>query len=844
MQVQKRNGSYEGVQFDKISRRLLRLGKDLSNIDIPKIVKEVISKMQDKITTSELDVLASDISVNMGLDHINYTTLASRIAIDNHQKNTSAYFSDVMKNLYERVDVHKHPSPLISDDMYIIIQNNRDRLDNMIDYKRDFLINYFGFKTLQKAYLKKIDDTIVERPQHMWLRVALGIHGKDLENVKETYDYLSQLYFTHATPTLFHAGAPYPQLSSCFLLGTSDSVTGIYKTITDVAQISKWAGGIGCHISNIRANKSYIRRTGGYSDGILPMLKVYNHTARYINQSGKRNGSFAMYLEPWHSDIFDFLNAKKNHGSEEERARDLFYGLWIPDAFMKAVENNKEWYLMCPDECPGLTGVVGDDFEILYNEYVQKEKYKKQIMARDVWKAIIDSQIETGTPYMLYKDSCNLKSNQQNVGVIKSSNLCCEIIEYSDDKEYAVCNLASISLPKFIKRFEKSEWCDGFVVYTKDNCKWCDMLKLLLKRKQIHYIEKRVSDFDTFKREKGVKTVPQVYTKGEQKHLGGFTDVFDLLRDEIDHDKLYNVTKMITKNLNRVIDVNFYPVPETKTSNMRHRPIGLGVQGLADLFMEMMIPFDSDYAKQINKDIFETIYFASLTASYELALEDGPYETFFGSPLSKGQFQFDLWKQPGAIKNSRWDWTTLRQNITERGVRNSLLVAPMPTASTSQILGNNECFEPYTSNMYTRRTLAGEFTIINKHLFKDLEDLGLWSEEMSNKLLHFRGSVQSIPEIPSYIKNVYKTVWEIKQKDLIDMSADRGVFVDQSQSLNIFMEEPTYKKLSSCHFYGWKKGLKTGSYYIRSKPSMNSQSFTIDPEKAKQYDKECLMCGS
>jgi ribonucleoside-diphosphate reductase subunit M1 len=787
--------------------------------------------------------LASDICINMGLEHFNYTVLASRIAIDNHQKNTSPYFSDVMKRLYERVDVHKSQSPLISDNMYQIIQQHKNVIDDMIDYTRDFLINYFGFKTLQKAYLKKIDNVIVERPQHMWMRVSIGIHGDDLKSVKETYDYLSRLYFTHATPTLFHAGAPYPQLSSCFLLGTSDSVTGIYKTITDVAQISKWAGGIGCHISNIRGKGSYIRRTGGYSDGILPMLKVYNHTARYINQSGKRNGSFAMYLEPWHADIFEFLNAKKNHGSEEERARDLFYGLWIPDRFMRAVERDESWYLMCPDECPGLCDMVGSDFDILYDDYVAKQKYKKRINARDVWKAVIDSQIETGTPYMLYKDACNLKSNQQNLGVIKSSNLCCEIIEYSDDKEYAVCNLASISLPKFIKRFEKDEWWDGLVVYTMKDCEWCDMLKFVLKRKHIHYIEKRVSDFDTFKREKGVKTVPQVYTS-EEKHLGGFTDVFHLLRDEIDHQQLYHVTKMITKNLNKVIDANFYPTDETKRSNMRHRPIGLGVQGLADLFMEMMIPFDSDHAKQINKDIFETIYFASLTASLELARETGPYETFFGSPLSKGKFQFDLWGQGGVIAESRWDWETLRADIMKHGVKNSLLLAPMPTASTSQILGNNECFEPYTSNMYTRRTLAGEFTIMNKHLFRDLEDMGLWSEEMSEKLLHFRGSVQSIREIPKYLKQVYKTVWEIKQKDLIDMSADRGVFVDQSQSLNIFMEEPNYKKLTSCHFYGWKKGLKTGSYYIRSKPAMNSQSFTVDPEKAKQYDRECLMCGS
>ena len=854
MRVLKRNGDLEEVQFDKITERIKKLIYNLEDyIDPCEITKKVVSSVHDKITTSELDVLASELCMNMCNKHTAYGTLAARIAIDNHQKNTSNSFAFVIDKLYNNVDINNDKSPLVSDEVYDIVQKNKHLFENMINFQRDFLLNFFGFKTLMKAYLFKINKIVIERPQHMWLRVAIGIHKNDFEKVEETYELLSTLVFTHATPTLFHSGTPRPQMSSCFLLGTKDSVEGIYKTISDVAIISKWAGGIGCHVSNIRAKNSYIRKTGGYSDGILPMLKVYNNTARYINQSGKRNGSFAMYLEPWHADVFQFLDAKKNHGNEEERARDLFYALWIPDAFMRAVETDSNWYLMCPDESPGLNDVYGEAFDKLYQKYIDEGKYKKKIKARtDLWQAICNAQIETGTPYILFKDTSNKKSNQKNVGTIRSSNLCTEIIEYSDDKEYAVCNLASISLPKFVKKSHPFNSDDNIIVYTKDNCTWCKQLKVLLKNNNIIYDEIILDDksFAKLKKQEDISTVPQLYKNGIK--IGGFDDVFSILRPFFCHDALRKVTHIVTRNLNKIIDLNFYPLPETRTSNLRHRPIGIGVQGLADVFMAIGIPFDSSDAQKLNKEIFETIYFSALEISNQLAIEEEMYETFKGSPLSEGKFQFDLWTECKDFKLSdRWDWELLRQNIIKNGVRNSLLVAPMPTASTSQILGNNECFEPYTNNIYTRRTLAGEFMMVNNWLINDLIDLDLWDDTMCDRLLHYRGSVQKINSIPQRIRDIYKTVWEIKQKVLIDMAADRGLFIDQSQSLNIWMENPTFSSLSKSHFYAWKKGLKTGSYYIRSKPSMNSQSFTIDPEDAKKFEKEeeedninCLMCGS
>ena len=838
MRVLKRNGTYQNVQFDKITARLESLCKHLNHVNIIQIAKEVVSKLSDGISTRELDVLSAEICISYATKHPEYSQLAGIISISNHHKNTSDTFSNVIEDMYHHVDIHSNASPLISKECYDVVQKYKTQLNSVIDYERDYLIDYFGFKTLQKSYLKKINNVIVERPQHMWMRVSIGIHMDDIDRVFETYHLLSTLHCTHATPTLFHAGSDLPQMSSCFLMGTEDSVDGIYKTITDCARISKWAGGIGCHISNIRARGSYIRKTSGYSDGILPMLKVYNHTARYINQAGKRNGSFAMYLEPWHADVFDFLEAKKNHGSEEERARDLFYALWIPDRFMKEVKQNGDWYLMCPDESPGLHDVVGDAFDALYDQYIRQKKYKKQIKAREVWKAIIDSQIETGAPYMLYKDACNRKSNQQNVGVIKSSNLCTEIIEYSDDKEYAVCNLASIALPKFILQTHCS---DQLVVYTKQDCSWCVMVKLFLDKQDISYDEIIIEDIEQLAVLKR-NTVPFVYNKTKDTPIGGYEDTVKMYCNTIDHDALFDCVRVLTKNLNKIIDINHYPVPETRRSNMRHRPIGLGVQGLADVFMNLQIPFASSIAKQINRDIFETIYYASLHTSHQLATVDGPYETFFGSPISKGKFQFDLWDVD--YKSTRWNWNELREHIMRDGIRNSLLVAPMPTASTSQILGNQECIEPYTSNMFTRRTMAGEFTVINKWLLHDLIRLDMWNEEMEQRLIYHRGSIQSIPNIPSKLKEIYKTSWEMKQRDIIDMAADRAIFIDQSQSLNLFIESPNLNILSKCHFYSWEKGLKTGSYYIRSKPSMNAQQFTVEPELEKKFNQECEMCGS
>ncbi len=754
MLVLKRDGHRESVKFDKITARIEKLcyGLDPKFVNPVELAMKVINGLYDGVSTQELDNLAAEIAATMTTRHPDFAKLAARIAVSNLHKVTSKSFSNTMKRLYTYVDPKTgENAPLISKETWKVIKEHAAELDEAILYDRDFGYDYFGFKTLERSYLMKVDGKVIERPQHLLMRVAVGIHGEDIPAAIETYNLLSEKWFTHATPTLFNAGTPKPQLSSCFLLTMKDdSIDGIYDTLKQCAKISQSAGGIGLSIHNVRAKGSYIKGTGGTSNGIVPMLRNFDMTARYVDQGGgKRKGSFAIYLEPWHADIFDFLDLKKNHGKEEMRARDLFFAVWIPDLFMQRVENNEMWSLFCPNEAPGLAEVWGEEFERLYDKYEKEGKFRKQIKAQDLWFEILESQIETGTPYILYKDAANRKSNQKNLGTIKSSNLCTEIIEYTSPDEVAVCNLASIALPKFVRE-------DG-----------------------------------TF-----------------------------------DHQKLYEITKVATKNLNKVIDVNYYPVVEARNSNMRHRPIGLGVQGLADAFILMRMPFDSEESRRLNEDIFETIYFGAMEASMELSKQHGPYETFKGSPVSKGIFQFDMWGV--TPRSGRWDWEQLKRDVKQFGVRNSLLLAPMPTASTSQILGNNECFEPYTSNIYTRRTLSGEFIIANKHLMKDLMNLGLWSETMRQKLIAANGSVQSIPEIPQNIKDIYKTVWEISQKSIIDMSADRGAFICQSQSLNIHITNPNFGKLTSMHFYAWKKGLKTGMYYLRSTAAADAIKFTVD----------------
>ena len=751
MYVVKRDGRRESVKFDKITARIKKLCYGLNPLVTPeKVAMKVIEGLYDGVTTSELDNLAAEVAATNTITHPDYALLASRIAVSNLHKNTKKSFSETITDLYEYVDPKTNEkAPLISDEVYDIIKKNADIFDSTIIYDRDFRYDFFGFKTLERSYLLKLNGEVAERPQQMLMRVAVGIHKKDIDSAIETYNYMSEGWFTHATPTLFNSGTPKPQMSSCFLLTTKeDSIAGIYDTLKQCAQISQSAGGIGLSIHDIRASGSYIRGTNGTSNGVVPMLRVFNDTARYVDQGGgKRKGSFAIYVEPWHADIFDFLDLKKNHGKEEQRARDLFYALWIPDLFMKRVEENGDWTLMCPNECPGLSEAYGKKFEKLYNKYESEGKGRKKIKAQELWFKILESQIETGTPYMLYKDAANKKSNQKNLGTIKSSNLCTEIIEYTAHDEVAVCNLASIALPKFV--------VDG----------------------------------------------------------------------KFDHEKLFNVTYRVTKNLDKVIDANYYPVPEARNSNMRHRPIGIGVQGLADAFILMRHAFDSPEAKQLNKEIFETIYYAALTASKDLAIENGPYETWKGSPISKGVFQFDMWK---VKPTDRWEWDLLREEVKKHGVRNSLLLAPMPTASTAQILGNNECFEPYTSNIYTRRVLSGEFIIVNKHLLRDLVKLGIWNDRLKNKLMASNGSIQKIDEIPDNIKELYKTAWEISQKEILDMAADRGAYIDQSQSLNIFMENANFAKLTSMHFYGWKAGLKTGMYYLRTKSATDAIKFTLD----------------
>jgi len=764
MFVVKRDGHKEPIMFDKITSRVRKLCYSLNAlVDPVKVSMRVIEGLYDGVTTSELDNLAAEIAATMTTTHPDYAKLAARISVSNLHKNTKKSFSETMKDLYGYINPRtEKKAPLLSDEVYKIIKKNAELLDSTIIYNRDFNYDYFGFKTLERSYLLKLNGKVAERPQHMLMRVSIGIHMDDLDSAVETYNLMSKKYFTHATPTLFNSGTPKPQMSSCFLLTTkSDSIDGIYDTLKQTAKISQSAGGIGLSIHDIRATGSYIAGTNGTSNGIVPMLRVFNDTARYVDQGGgKRKGSFAIYLETWHADIFDFLELKKNHGKEEMRARDLFYAMWISDLFMKRVEEDDSWTLMCPNECPGLSDSHGEKFEKLYTKYESENKGRKSIRARELWEKILESQIETGTPYMLYKDSANRKSNQKNLGTIKSSNLCTEILEYTSPDEIAVCNLASIALPMFVKD----------------------------------------KDFD--------------------------------------HQELFRVTKQVTKNLNKVIDRNYYPVPEAEKSNFRHRPIGLGVQGLADAFIKLRMPFTSDDAKKLNQEIFETIYFAAMTASMEESKKDGPYETYKGSPVSKGEFQHNMWGIKDEELSGRWKWGELKKQVKKNGVRNSLLVAPMPTASTSQILGNNECFEPYTSNIYTRRVLSGEFIIVNKHLLEDLVGLGLWTEELKQSLMKANGSIQQIDIIPNEIKELYKTVWELSMKDIIDMSRHRGYFIDQSQSLNLFMEGATMAKLTSMHFYAWKSGLKTGMYYLRTKSAVDAIKFTLDNKKQEEPVKQ------
>ena len=823
MFVIKRDNTKEEVSFDKILHRLQKLSDGLS-VNVYEVAQKVCSRIHNNVKTYELDEFASQLCSSLMLEHPDYGILASRLVISNHHKQTSPSFSETISTLFYNVDIENNNNPIVSQQLYDIVMKNKEKLNSYINYDRDYLVDYFGFKTLERAYLLKKDGKIIERPQHMWMRVALGIHGEDLKDALETYDYMSQKYFTHASPTLFNSGTPRPQMSSCFLLDVEDSISGIYENLSDCAHISKYAGGIGLNIHDIRSRNSRIRGTNGSSDGIIPMLRVYNSTARYVNQSGKRLGSIAIYLEPWHADIMEWLDLRKNHGAEEERARDLFYALWISDLFMKRVKENGKWSLMCPDKCKGLTTSYGKEFEELYLKYEEEGRYVKQVDAQKIWMKIIEAQIETGTPYMLYKDSINIKSNQKNIGTIKSSNLCCEIVEYTSPDEIAVCNLVSICLPMFVKYDE----------------------------------EKTSYDFN--------------------------------------FEELHKVSKIVCKNLNKVIDVNYYPVEKARHSNLKHRPIGIGVQGLADTFIKMRMPFDSDEAKLLNKKIFETIYHGALESSNELSskrkrlyeekcmfstsgisdnmkqIKDieyylnlnewehklpkkfkGAYSTFEGSPASEGILQYDMWNV-NPDKDLNYDWDKLKENIKEHGLRNSLLLAPMPTASTSQIMGNNECFEPLTSNLYKRKTLAGEFILVNKYLVDDLIKLNLWTKDIRDKIMIAEGSVKDIEEIPEDIKNIYKTVWEIKQKNIIDMAADRGAFIDQTQSMNLFVADPDPNVLTKMHFYGWKKGLKTGMYYLRTKPKATTQQFTIDPTKSKSNitrstvqpnePEECLSCGA
>jgi ribonucleoside-diphosphate reductase alpha subunit len=881
MYVIKRNGDKQTVKFDKITTRIEKLiiGNDIyktiRGVDPVIITQKICNRIYSKITTSELDNLASQICMSMITDHPDFGELASRIVVSNHHKNTVSNMFDVVNLLYNNKDETGEMAPLVNKEFFKVVSKYESEIASMIDFDRDYLLDFFGFKTLERSYLLRINNkdkkVIVERPQHLFMRVAIGIHGYDLENIKKTYDSLSLKKYTHATPTLFNAGTTRQQLASCFLSSIEDSIEGIFDTYKDCGLISKWAGGIGVHLSNIRCKDSYIRKTGGKSDGLVPLLRTFNDIARQFNQGGKRLGSFAMYLEVHHADIFEFLEAKKNHGSEQERARDLFYALWVCDLFMERVEMDGDWYLMNPDICRGLNEVYGEDYNNLYNKYVCEGKYKKKIKARDLWKAIIGSQVEVGVPYICYKDHVNKKSNQKNIGVIKSSNLCSEIMEYSDKDEIAVCNLASICLPSVLDKpynsyLDGSEYVDDIereflvnlyegelLLYSKDDCLYCKLLKNVLDNdegvKSYKIIDKE--EVEKLLPEIIFETVPQLLSirNKEVIILGDYETCWKVLKPRINYAKLSDIAYDLTYNLNNVIDVNYYPVEKTKVSNMKHRPIGIGIQGLADVFFMLKIGYESQEARDINKKIFETIYYGAMSCSNDLAKESEPYSTFTGSPLSEGKFQFDLWDLKDSDLSGLWDWQPLREKVMKFGVRNSLLIALMPTASTSQIMGYTESFESITSNIYTRKTLAGEFTVINKYLIEDLITLDIWNEDTKDRIIYDRGSVQNVRKLPNFLKEVYKTVWEIPQKNIVEMSADRAPFICQSQSLNLSFEKPTFIELTNVHFLGWKKGLKTGMYYCRSKAASNAQRFGMDitkEKKLKDEDQEegCLTCSA
>ncbi len=874
MFVIKRDGRHESVQFDKITLRLNNLLSKNITIDTIKVTQKLCERIYSGITTSELDELAAQVCMNLVFEHPAYSILGSRIVISNLHKNTNTDYFEVVQKLVNNIDTIGDKAPLVNENFYNTVLKYKDEINEMLDYTRDYNIDYFGFKTLERSYLLKVDKQIIERPQHLFMRVAIGIHYDDIKSVRNTYNNISLKNYTHASPTLFNAGSLFPSLASCYLLKTQDSIEGIFDTVKECAMISKGAGGLGLSLSNIRAKNSYIRKTHGKSDGIVPLLRVLNDTMRYINQGSRRLGSLAVYIEPHHADIFDFLEAKRNTGVESDKARDLFYALWISDLFMEKVENDEEWALMCPDTCKNLDEVFGEEYNTLYNQYWKDNKYVKIIKARDLWDEIIKCQIEAGTPYISYKDAANKKTNQQNIGIIRSSNLCNEIYEVTSDTETAVCNLASICLQNMLEttsnyntwlkltplcnRSEISLLFNGNIcIYTKNNCFYCKLLKALLNRTKLIYTEIDADTVLYYKKVAGSNlsfdTIPQVFVLFETKihYIGGYDNVWNLLKPRINYLKLQQISAELVHNLNKVIDQSYYPVQKAQTSNINHRPLGIGVQGLQDLYFKLRLPFTSDEAMQINKHIFETIYYGALKASLKESKIHGPYSTFKGSPMSRGEFQFNLWGLTFENLSNRYNWKELQEDIIKFGIRNSLLIALMPTASTSQILGSTESFEPITSNLYTRKTLAGEFIVLNKYLTQDLLDCDLWTEDIKNRLIFYKGDIQHIKAIPEFFRNIYKTVWNIPQKQLIKMSADRAPFICQSQSLNLFFEKPNYLLLTSAHFYGYKLGLKTGSYYIRSKPGTNAQRFGLDVNietKIKDEDENeneiCINCSS